>query len=179
MTVGVKRPAPETAQLPNKKVGTRGISSLLADIEAVFQQRETEKENALTEWEQQGMDSEVTSLIQGHIGTIEEHWFPPLADPAQWQLLMDDMIGLIERDEWKMDELHGDRLMAEIAVSLFNKYGLPHCWSSALVSVLLSNDYQKKVASTQGLDVLINSTVEKRSADALEVVIILVSLMCR
>jgi hypothetical protein len=54
MTAGVKRPAPETSQLPNKKSCAHRISSLLADIKDEFQRRETEKEKALTEWEQQG-----------------------------------------------------------------------------------------------------------------------------
>jgi hypothetical protein len=92
---------------------------------------------------------------------------------------MDDMINTIERDGWKMEELYGDRLMAQIAVRLFNKYGVPHCWSSTLVSTLLSNDYQKKMASKQGLEAFIDSTSPKRLADAFEVVIILILLMCR
>jgi hypothetical protein len=79
------------------------------------------------------------------------------------------MIGTFERDEWKMEEYCGDRLMGTIAANLFNKYRLPSSWSGTLISALCSNDYQKLVASKQGLDLLIHSTVGKKTSSALEV----------
>ena len=119
-------------------------------------------------------------LFLGHGVNVENKWFPPLADPAVWRLFVDDTTdtsgapsGRNQRDEWQVDELRGDKSMADVAIGLFKKYGLPHPWCSALISTLLSNAYQKRMSMAQRLpEYLLSGRIGKKgTSDALEVII--------
>lgn len=118
-------------------------------------------------------------LFLGYGVNIRNQWLPPLADPAVWRLFVDNTInahgplsGRPERDEWKVDELLGDKFMADVTLSLFKKYGLPLSWCNALHPILLSNEYQKMMSIAQDLPAyLLSGPIGKKGqSDALEVI---------
>jgi hypothetical protein len=105
-------------------------------------------------------------------------WFPPISDPAQWRLFVRNTINgenalsaQQPHDQWHVNELRGDKLMAMVAIDLFEKYGLSHSWSNALLRVFLSNDYEKRVSQAQGLSkhLIARLSGKKGSSDPLEV----------
>ena len=88
---------------------------------------------------------------------FENKLVPPLSDPAQWRLFVGNTINEENamsaqlRDQWHINELHGNKFMAMIVIGLFEKYGLSQSWSNALLRVFLSNEYQKRISKAQGL----------------------------
>jgi hypothetical protein len=99
-------------------------------------------------------------------------FFPPLADPVLWQSFRDNRPPGLKRgrDGWNRDEMDGDRMLAAIATSLFQRYGIPHSWCHGLVNVLLSNAYFRKISELQNLSKhLFQIYGKKIDADAFEV----------
>jgi hypothetical protein len=109
---------------------------------------------------------------------LENKWFPPLSDPAQWGFFVRNTIngegalsGRQPGEQWHTSELRGDKLIATITMDLFEKYGFSHSWSNALLRVFLSNEYFKKIAKAQRLLEHLLSPLcgKKGTSDPLEV----------
>ncbi len=119
-------------------------------------------------------------LFLGYGVNVESKWFPPIADPAVWRVFVDNTIdtngprdGRVVRDPWQRDEFVGDKFMAHVAGCLVRKYEISHPWSHVLISVLCSNEYQKKMCRVLGLPAhLVSGPIGKKgSSDTLEVII--------
>ena len=74
-------------------------------------------------------------------------------------------------NEWRVAQLHGNKVMASVAVALFKKYRISHSWCVILVSALLSIENCKKIYMAQDLTkYLVSCPVGKKgAANALEV----------
>jgi hypothetical protein len=82
-------------------------------------------------------------------------------------------------DEWRVAGLHGNKVMASVAIGLFKKYGISHSWCVILVSALLSMENRKKIYMAQDLTkYLVSCPVGKKgAADALEVLGIFLNIL--
>ena len=113
---------------------------------------------------------------------VHSKWLPPLSDPALWRDFIDNssdttghLSGRAVRDEWHVNELRGDKIMASVAIDLFQKYSVPHTWCDNLIRALLCNDHQREISIAQELpDHLISGPIGKKGpASALEVTLFL------
>ena len=113
---------------------------------------------------------------------------PPIADPALWRRFIanavnptDPITVQVQQEEWQVNELHGDKIMAKALIDLCKKYSLPNTWSNNLLRALCSNDYQRKMSMAQGLPsyLLGENLGKKGNADILEVLKFVFLIPCR
>jgi hypothetical protein len=72
-------------------------------------------------------------------------------------------------DEWHVSELRGDKYFALCTTILLESYQIPHSIANLMTCVLLSNEYQGRIARQQGI--IVNRPNNKKGeASALEVV---------
>jgi hypothetical protein len=66
--------------------------------------------------------------------------------------------------------LYGDKILNAVALSLYQKYGIPHSWCNALRTALSSGVYQRKISESKLLcEHLFHPQGRKIHADAFEV----------
>jgi hypothetical protein len=72
-------------------------------------------------------------------------------------------------DEWHLSELIGDKYYALCITTLLRIYQIPHSIANLMASVLLSNEYQGRIARQQGI--IVNPPINKKGeASAIEVI---------
>jgi hypothetical protein len=157
-----KRPATEPLTQPNPKRVNRDSEQTVEDLVEfyvnVILKREQEKKTSLEHWSKNGNCSGFNGIAQV-LGYAVRAKPPPLGDPSAWMTLMHpEHVHIPERKSYSYqnDEVHnlellGDKYLSVAALRLISEFGLPHSWTSSLVSTLLSNKYFIQLSTDLGL----------------------------